>query len=1067
MTEDELQVQLDELADDFLLRQRKGDSPRIEEYVQRMPENGEQVRELLQTLNFVHGLKDETSVGYPQKVELAIDSQDFPVIDDYRILEIAGRGGMGVVYKAEQLSLARTVALKVLPQSHFQDPIAVERFRMEAQSAARLHHSNIVPVFNVDEQEGVCFYAMQFIEGQSLDQIVKEIKRIKDGENPNSEKVAGHELSQSLLGISNGKRTDATPNPTPSYSAKSDSRSLSDTLKMNASKTYSGTKPFYKNVAVVGEQVAQALDYAHQKGVVHRDIKPANLMLDSNGTVWVTDFGLAKTESSNLTRTGDVVGTLRYMAPERFSGKCNAVSDVYSLGMTLYELLVHRSAFASDDPLSLIDSIKHQQPVPLRKVDSKIPRDLETVIEKSMEKDPRRRYANANDFAEDLTRFIKGQPIQARKVGPTERLWLWAKAHKALAGSLAALTLLMIATTLGSIIAANHFRNQEIVQADLADKNLGLAKENEVKRNEAFDALENANTSNARSEEALRIFTSAFNNASPSAGNGGDLSAVDVLNAALELMDQSNIDSIGRDDFLLALGDTLGEMGQYDASIKCLEQLVESKKAAMPLEPKQVLSIEIKIAETYLNHGKVAECGQRFLKLLPRLETAYGNDHHFCHFARGTIAWCRIHNTWNRYTFGSRAIDADPKLVALVREEIKPIQTAYDALKEMELTEKSRRYETTMQLADARIWARQPEKAFPMYEDARQTAALLDGDETSVREFFVSSRIAAGYLELDRNEEAAEVLEQMLEQTEATFGKNHRQYIDTSFNLAQAWSMLADASRAETEFKEKAVKQFQFTLELAKDNVPTDDPWWPGARENVANAYTNFGMTAESIPLRNAVVESYREVFGETHPRTLDNIARLASHYYQLEQWKNAAPFYKELISKTAGNSRDQFEIFLRDCYLHAKMIPEHHEMADAFVEKMRAQLGDDSIEYSGILTMIGSHCLLLEDNSKAETLLRQSLEIRETACPDTWRYGSTQSALGAAIMGQGDLDESELLLIEGYNLLNEGVAEVPEGYGPTKVKEALQRLIQWATKSKDKKALEKWQKELEEFESR
>src|SRR5207237_2299256 len=194
-------------------------------------------------------------------------------------------------------------------------------------------------------------------------------------------------------------------------------------------------------VARIGLQVAEALAYAHSRGIVHRDIKPSNLLLDSAGMVWVSDFGLAKTQEQALTETGDLVGTVRYMAPERFQGVCDARADVYALGLTLYELLLLRPAFDAPDRLRLLDQISHQEPARPRVVDPRIPRDLETILMKAIEKEPRRRYPSAEALAGDLRRFLADEPIQARRIGPLERLGRWGRRNPLVAGLSAAVVL--------------------------------------------------------------------------------------------------------------------------------------------------------------------------------------------------------------------------------------------------------------------------------------------------------------------------------------------------------------------------------------------------------------------------------------------------------------------------------------------------------------------------------------------------------------------------------------------------------------------------------------------------
>src|SRR5262249_14168346 len=339
-------------------------------------------------------------------------------LGDYQILREVGRGGMGVVYEAQQLSLGRHVAIKVLPAHALLDPRKLGRFRREARAAARLHHTNIVPVFGVGEQDGCHFYVMQFIHGLSLDTVLDELRRLRlprgkqaptQGDAPGrptnvSQDVSAVDVARNLLSgafrqpepagalatAPGQPAADAEDGASSSVRAADTSATIHLPGQTEGSALSESGSRYWQSVARVGVQVADALAHAASQGVLHRDIKPSNLLLDDTGNVWVTDFGLAKaaSDSDDLTHTGDIVGTLRYMAPERFSGQGDLRSDVSRLGLALYELLALRPAFDEADRNKLVKQVMHNEPVRPRKLNPRVPRDLETVVLKAIARDP-------------------------------------------------------------------------------------------------------------------------------------------------------------------------------------------------------------------------------------------------------------------------------------------------------------------------------------------------------------------------------------------------------------------------------------------------------------------------------------------------------------------------------------------------------------------------------------------------------------------------------------------------------------------------------------------------------
>lgn len=468
------------LADEFLQRRRRGESPKIAEYVERYPEHAREIRDLFPALVAL-----EHAGPANASAPLASDQPDQSLpetIGDYRIHREIGRGAMGVVYEAEQQSLDRRVALKVLPWHALGDAVAVERFRREAKAAARLHHSNIVPVFEVGSHEDLCFYAMQLIQGQSLEKVIYELRRMRQAGATPSEPLPTQSLgAPSVRSLAMSLYADgfrpvggsvASPDevPTQAIPAPKLNVAAAETIRLQPAdtkpihlnpipRTSTQATHYFRSVARIGQQAAEALAYAHSRGVIHRDIKPSNLMLDAAGVVWMADFGLAKTEDDSITRSGDLLGTLRYMAPERFRGQCQATADIYALGVTLYELLVLRAPFDSADGPALIDQITKSEPPSLASLDPTIPKDLETIVAKCLDRDPLHRYATADAVAEDLRRFVGDEPILARQLPLAERFARWSRRNRTLALSMGSIAALLILAVIISSVASASFQS--------------------------------------------------------------------------------------------------------------------------------------------------------------------------------------------------------------------------------------------------------------------------------------------------------------------------------------------------------------------------------------------------------------------------------------------------------------------------------------------------------------------------------------------------------------------------------------------------------------------------------
>ncbi len=376
-------------------------------------------------------------------------------IGEFQLIREIGRGGMGVVYEAMQTSLNRRVALKVLPLSVGHDPKQIARFQHEAQAAAQVHHPHIVPVFAIGEEDGVHYYAMQLIEGQSLAAMV--LRRSTEQQLPaaattislNQETICGRQI----LAPATDDELANTQEP------------------QHAAPTAEETRRHILAVTRLGIQAASALHAAHEFGVIHRDVKPSNLLVDAAGKLWITDFGLARCrEGSGLTQSGDVIGTMRYMSPEQAVGRGPLVdhrTDVYSLGVTLYELatFVHPAENASD--VQLFYQRMRTSSKPLRHWNRHLPADFETIVLKSMAELPQERYESAEQLAEDLQRFLDGKPIAACPPSTLNKFWKWARRHhSAVRATAGVLLLAAVGVVVGSLMLARQRTRTAMAMAE-------------------------------------------------------------------------------------------------------------------------------------------------------------------------------------------------------------------------------------------------------------------------------------------------------------------------------------------------------------------------------------------------------------------------------------------------------------------------------------------------------------------------------------------------------------------------------------------------------------------------
>lgn len=527
ISKDEL---LDKIVEDYTQRTRAGETPEIEDYKRKYPSVADEIEDLLSSVAMIEGLKAETKD--PQSGGHTIKNADLSgmkQLGDYVLICEVGRGGMGVVFEAVHQSLGRRVALKVMLEHELESEKQIARFRREAQAAAKLHHTNIVSVFGVGEANGYHYYVMEYVDGISLKSAVRSLTEV-DPESAKYESTQTQYQNQTATGCDvstvvpvDNSELDLSQEEGRAGECENDREGQDETgglffSQPDAPSRVFGNGDHFQWVGKVGSQVADALGYSHQMGILHRDIKPANLMLDKKGQVWITDFGLVKiADEEQITRTGAVLGTPQYLAPESLKGHYDQQSETYCLGLSLYELATLKPAFAPGSHAEVFHRVIHETPVAPAKIDPSIPQDLATIITKAISKDPKDRYENAFALRDDLRAFIEDRPISARRPSLAEQATRWARKNPVVA-SLASLSVALVCST--AVIASwawattNQAYSDLQVESKKTEAALQKAEENELlaymSEQYALESEKLAKENYNRSEANVKLMVETF-----------------------------------------------------------------------------------------------------------------------------------------------------------------------------------------------------------------------------------------------------------------------------------------------------------------------------------------------------------------------------------------------------------------------------------------------------------------------------------------------------------------------------------------------------------------------------
>lgn len=887
-------------------------------------------------------------------------------IGEYEVLEVIGAGGMGVVYKARQIKLNKIVALKMIRQGQLARPEEVRRFQAEARAAAKLHHPGIVPVHEVSVQHGQYYYAMDFVDGSNLSQLHREA-------------------------------------PVPA-----------------------------RRAAEIVRQLALAMQYAHGQGIVHRDLKPANVLLTSDGVARITDFGLAKrlwTEGDSIdgaqSDTGQVLGTANYMSPEQARGLTRLVgpaTDIYSLGAVLYALLTQRSPFAADTPQETIQQVIHREPLAPRLLNPTIPRDLETICLKCLEKAPHARYGTMELLAADLERFLRNEPISARPVSRLEHLYRWCQRKPAVAGLWTAATLLIATFAIGGPIVATivSAKNQELVKANdklnksndaLGTANTALGKSNtdlEAARLEEADRRREAELRLKQLEKGNAILSSIFRNLNP-LEEQQEVSLQVILGqrlkTAVEQLDEEAVGdrlTVARLQYDLAV--SLNGLGFAQDAVHVHEKAFATRKELLGPENLETLTSQVSLADCHLVLGNVAESAKLQQAALEIMNRTLSPDHETRLSSMNNLA--RVYEDMRRFN------ESLPLMEEVYQRRLAALGEDHE-----------RTLVSTSNLAEMYTVRGRYAEALPLNLRAvEKMRTVLPPDHPST--LAAISNLARVHVAMGHSEAALELYEEVLPKMQRKWGADHAQTLRLMNNMAGTHMYLKQY--------EPAVDLYEKTLALMRNKWRPDHPDTLTTMGALAMAYNLVGRTPEAIILIESSLAGMRRNPGPEHPQAVMFQGMLARIYETDGRHAEALPLLQDTLSKTRAtlgvghNSTNLLVNRVIAAQLRAKNVVHAKLLVEEYRQAMRDHPRIPEVRIANFLLQAGDDLLTFQEYIAAEQCLRECLRIGEREETPEWMRFHVRGMLGEALAGQKKFDEAEPLLRESYDGLLRVAATIP-----------------------------------------
>ncbi|MCW5555413.1 MAG: serine/threonine protein kinase [Verrucomicrobiae bacterium] len=932
---------------------------------------------------------------------------------DYEVVEELARGGMGVVYRARQSSLQRTVALKMVAAGHLASPTSIQRFKTEAEAAANLDHPNIVPIYEIGEHDGQHYFTMKLIEGASLAQRFEEFmladvgggreRAVERGTPPSS---AGLHPAVSRIcnppessSVDAGKSSERLPNTIRRYSR----------LKICATRLFAvRTSPGHSTailreradkLAALLAKVAEAVHYAHQRGILHRDLKPGNILIDRDGQPHVTDFGLAKRveADSGLTVSGEIMGTPAYMAPEQAAGNVRQVTtaaDVFSLGVILYQLLTGRIPFAGATPVEIFHNIIHSEPPAPRSLSPTVPRDLETICLKSLEKDATKRFGSAKEVAEELNRFVRGEPIQARPVSRPERVWRWSRRNPALAGFAAATIILLLTMLIGAPVA--------------------LWREATLRQRAESEAV--------KSREVARFLKSMLEGVGPSVAQGRDVTILkEILDKTAERV---GTELKGQPDVEAELYQTLGEvafvLGEPDKTETWLKKALALRQEFYGEVHAEVANTLDSLALAYYGQGRYMDAEEVGLKALAMQRKTRGNEH--------TNVATSLNNLGITLTELNRWDDALQRYQEALCIRTNQLGEVHSEVA-VTLNCMAVAFAKQLNMRDAEtVQRRALEIQRSILPDPHPDLAL------SVMNF-------ANWLQvLGRLEAAAPLYHDALRMQRALQG-DPRELATTLNNhglLLERMGHWAESENAHTN-----------ALAIRKELFTNDHPHLAFTLNNLASLRAAQGRFEEAKALHLDALAMRRRLGGEGDADVTASSANLARVLRQegnldgAEVWQNDALTRRKKLppedeSPHIATSLNELGLIRR---AQGRPAEAMQFLREAYDRRNKALRSDDSTLAESAENLAMVLCDVGEF-VEAEKLARQSLAIREQNYADDWRRYHAQALVGAALLGQKKYAEAEAALVSGYSGMKEREARIPVSEKP-RLNEFLELIVQ------------------------